>query len=371
MDKGKKIYAYDIDGSKTSGARFYRALCHKINSSCGSSLSCSKIVLVNVYCPIKTIIYFRLTGKKVIMRVDGLWNDRISENFLAQMNIFWRYFFVLFKNSKALHTPLSHFANFLYDNYKVFLKIFISNRIIYQSNYSRQLYETYLHKKNTVILNASTWESSTTLKRNAPDFKNKIKFCVIYSSAPLKGIYEAVKFVDWLNNIKNTEAELTVLGFDGKKHPSAPKDFLDLIQKKTFVNLLSHFEELNQTHKKALFNSHFYLSFTRADNCPNALIESMAFGLPVIGLASGGVSEIVGKAGFLVPFDDFSDGYFFANRYEYPNFDIPYEALFEGLKKLIDRYNYYCNEVEKRFQSELNLNQAASKYLSYLNSLEH
>ena len=33
--------------------------------------------------------------------------------------------------------------------------------------------------------------------------------------------------------------------------------------------------------------------------------------LIIYSLASGGVSEIVGKAGFLVPFDDFSDGYFF------------------------------------------------------------
>ena len=40
----------------------------------------------------------------------------------------------------------------------------------------------------------------------SPVLGSEIKFCVIYSKAPLKGIYESVKFVEWLNTKMDVNA---------------------------------------------------------------------------------------------------------------------------------------------------------------------
>jgi glycosyltransferase involved in cell wall biosynthesis len=48
-------------------------------------------------------------------------------------------------------------------------------------------------------------------------------------------------------------------------------------------------------------SAHVYVSTKHNDACPNAVIEAMACGLPVVYSASGGVPELVGDAGCGVP----------------------------------------------------------------------
>jgi glycosyltransferase involved in cell wall biosynthesis len=47
--------------------------------------------------------------------------------------------------------------------------------------------------------------------------------------------------------------------------------------------------------------AHIYVSTKHNDACPNAVIEAMACGLPIVFSASGGVPELVGDAGYGVP----------------------------------------------------------------------
>jgi len=48
-------------------------------------------------------------------------------------------------------------------------------------------------------------------------------------------------------------------------------------------------------------SAHIYVSTKHNDACPNAVIEAMACGLPIVYSASGGVPELVGAAGYGVP----------------------------------------------------------------------
>ena len=79
----------------------------------------------------------------------------------------------------------------------------------------------------------------------------------------------------------------------------------------------------------------------------------MSFGLPVLGLASGGVPEIVGEAGYLVNFDDFSHGFFFGSRYEYIELDIPYEMLYTGLAKIANNYSFSLRKFKAGLKMSL------------------
>ncbi len=54
--------------------------------------------------------------------------------------------------------------------------------------------------------------------------------------------------------------------------------------------------------------AHVYVATKHNDPCPNAVIEAMACGLPVVYSASGGVPELVGDAGYGVPVPEVWDG---------------------------------------------------------------
>ncbi len=366
----KIIYSYNIEGAETSGARFYRMLCSEINTKDDIELRKAKVILFNIYTPLSKLLLARLSGKKVVLRVDGLWNDKLNKHFLKHMNFFWRIIFKTLNKIKPLSGFLNHLSNLIFDNYKVFVKILVANAVVYQSRYCQTMYERYLRKKNKkIIINGAPWLGASKQNFDFPSLKREIRFCTIYSRAPLKGIYESVKFVKWLNLKKNISARLSIIGFNGEVPPNAPDDFLETIQDKSFVNLIDAYEEFDDIHKNIFFSSHFYLCLSRADPCPNALIESMAFGLPVIGLDSGGVPEIVGNAGVIHPFDDYAEGFFFGSRYEYINIEIPYEELLKGLEKLINNYKFYLSEVEKRFFSELDIKVVSQRYKQFLTSL--
>ena len=83
-----------------------------------------------------------------------------------------------------------------------------------------------------------------------------------------------------------------------------------------------------------MYSSHIYISFSYRDACPNAIIEAMSFGLPVIGISSGGVPDIVGNAGSLIPNKDFENGFFSPHRFSCNFPSINYNLVLEELKKL-------------------------------------
>lgn len=367
MNKKKNIFAYNMLGVKSSGARFYRSLSLEINCSSEASFQDSKAVLFNIYTPVRKLIVARLFGKKVFLRVDGLWNDKLNKYFLENMNWFWRPIFGLLGKIPAASVPLNHLANLIFDNYKAFIKIFIANGLVYQSQFSRTLHEVYIRKKHaTVILNGAPWIGGLLSRSEFPRFERELRFCIIYSNAPLKGVYESVKFVGWLNNVKNIRAKLIVIGFDWIAPPNSPDDFLESMQGNAHVELLDAFDEFGDLQKRAIQSSHFYLCLSRADNCPNALVEAMSYGLPVLGLRSGGVSEIVGSAGVLLPFDDFDNGFFCGSRYEFLIMTVPFDELFDGLKKLIENYEFYLDQVAERFSSDLDIKIVSQRYRQFL-----
>ena len=369
MHSNKIFFAHNIDSASTSGARFYRQLCEKINNGNDEDFNSAEIILFNIYTPFKTILIAKFMGKRVALRVDGLWNDRLSPYFFDEMGLVWRNVLKCLMFSKPFNDFASHLGNFVYDNYKSFLKIFFADGVVYQSDYSKKLHEKYFDKKKScVILNGFNWSSQRRRKKTL-SLKREINFCVVYSRAPLKGIYEAVKFVEWLNHSKNIQAKLTIIGFNGNLPPNAPTDFKSTVLHNDLVAVLGDFEEYGHVQKNVLLSSDIYLCLSRADPCPNALIECMSFGLPVLGLASGGVPEIVGEAGYLVNFDDFSHGFFFGSRYEYIELDIPYEMLYTGLAKIANNYSFFVEKVQSRFKDELDMAAVSKKYINFLDSV--
>lgn len=348
----------------TSGQRFFRDMFNELQNEVVPFEQCPKVVLLNISAPWYEFVKARWQRQKVVVRVDGLWIDRISSPYLQHFSWPMRILLRLGSYYPRLHDPLAHVANLLVQNYTAFFRIALADHVIYQSRYSEILHQAYFPKKTSnIIVNGSSFKRGPLALEKSP---KAIKLIVIYSLAPNKRIYETVQFAHWLIEEKGIAVELVILGYTGKIPESAPKDMKYVIENSSFVRTLPWFDELDNETSVELFNADCYLCFSYRDPCPNSVIESMAHGLPVVGVASGGVTDIVGDAGELLEADDFGSGFFSAHRWEYDFPPINFEHMYGALQKVLAAPEVYRASVQRRFLEQLDIRVTAQNYAAVL-----
>ena len=141
MNNSFEIY---IDNSKTtSGQKFYKNLYEKLIPFSHSNLKSPKVILFNISVPFYKIFISKLFGKKIILRVDGMYFDKLSYEFLDEFPKILRIVLLLGIRYKILNNYFAFIANFFNRNYGVFLRIFIADHIIFQSVFSKIIYTRY------------------------------------------------------------------------------------------------------------------------------------------------------------------------------------------------------------------------------------
>ncbi|MBA3013384.1 MAG: glycosyltransferase [Proteobacteria bacterium] len=367
MNNGR--FGVFFDPTKTtSGQRFYRDLCAALKTRSIPLDEKPSAILFNISAPVSEIVKAKIRGQKVVLRVDGLWWDRISPAFLE--NFWWptRMLLTFFARFKMTQNITSDIANLLDDNYTGFFRILLADHIVYQSVFSKQVHQRYFPNKNhSVIGNAS--RSRQDIISSDYHETDLLKLCVIYSEAPAKGIYQILKFVKWLSEVKHLPVRLYVVGFNGKVPKYAPDDMQSLIMNSGLVDIYPPFDDFDPKVTKILSEAHCCLCFSFRDPCPNAVVESMAHHLPVVGIASGGVPEIVHDAGELIDWDDWKDGHFAAHRYEFQEKDIDFEQMFSALNKVLNNLNLYRMKVRQRLLDDLDVDVCAERYAQVLEKL--
>lgn len=352
----------------TSGQRFYKDLCATLETKSIPLDQNPSVILFNISAPVSEIMKAKIRGQKIVLRVDGLWWDRISPEFLEVFRWPARLLIKFFAQFKMTRNKISDIANLLDDNYTGFLRIVLADHIIYQSKFCKLVHQRYFpNKKHSIIGNAS--RLSPEIISSGYHEPELVKLCLIYSEAPAKGIYQILQFVKWLNDVKSMSVKLYIVGFNGKLPKYAPDDMLSLITNTEFVETYPAFGDFSHDVTKVLSGAHCCLCFSYRDPCPNALIESMAHHLPVVGIASGGVPEIVRDAGELIDWDDWKDGYFSAHRYEHQIKDIDFEQIYLALTKVLSNLDLYRMKVRQRFIDDLDVNVVAEIYAQVLESI--
>lgn len=367
--RGVPRFAVFVDPTKTtSGQRFYRYLCAALKDRSIPLDQNPRAVLFNISARFSEIVKAKLRGQKVVLRVDGLWWDRISPEFLKN---FWcpvRLLLEIFARFEMTRNIISHIANLLHQNYTAFLRIVFADHVVYQSVFCKRVHQRYFPNKSySVIGNASRLR--TDIISSAHDEPELVKLCVIYSEMLAKGIYETLKFVKWLRDVKGTHVRLHIVGFTGNLPKGAPDDMLSLIMNSDLVAIYPSFDDYGPEVTKILSEAHCYLCFSFRDPCPNAVVEGMAHHLPVVGIASGGVPEIVRDAGELIDWDDWKEGYFAAQRYEFQEKNIDFEKMFSALTKVLSNLNLYRSKVQQRFLDDLDVDVCAERYAKVLESV--
>lgn len=355
---------------KTSGQRFFFGLCQTLAGKTVPLENRPRAILFNVSASLEEIVKAKLRGQKVVLRVDGLYFDRLSPAFLATFRWPLREILAL-----GLRYPMSHdffafWANLISRNYGSFVRIFLADHIIYQSKFSQQVYRRYFPGKPwNIIVNGSKPEYGEE-NRNEPTRNDEIQLVTIFDEfRPSKRIADIVFFVQWARNIKNIPLRLTILGYTEKFPDCVPAEVKTMIEKSTSIRSLPQFEKFDGPFRAVLHESDSYLTFTYRDACPNTVVESMAHGLPVVGIASGGVPDIVGDAGALMPMDDFSSGFYSGHRYECDFPPIDFEQVLELIMKVVGNLAEYRERVRRRFIDDLSIEVVAERYAEVMRSL--
>lgn len=143
----------------------------------------------------------------------------------------------------------------------------------------------------------------------------------------------------------------------------------NLIEQSSFIRTLPRFSQIGGEILQALNQAHCYISFSYRDACPNAIVEAMAHGLPVLSISSGGIPEIVGNAGYLIPIDDSNESYFSDHRFGMDFPEIDFTAAAAGLEDILNNISAYQKLVQKRFADELDIQLVAEKYRQVIKQL--
>ncbi|MFQ5786628.1 MAG: glycosyltransferase [Thermodesulfobacteriota bacterium] len=363
----KTRFGVFVDETKvTSGQRFWCALAKELEPSSVSMRQKPSVILFNISAPLMRILRAKLMGCKVVLRVDGLYADRLSEEFLSTFRpVILRYILRVLSKLRWTRTLATDIANVLNRNYGAFARIFFANCVVYQSEFSKKCYERYFpYKPNTVILNGTRVRFDNEFTTSGE--RNEIRLVTIFSSwMLLKRMGEIVRFVHYTREKRGLNIHLTILGYNENVRPvNFTQDDVITVRTSNYIATTPPFNlgDFSVDIASIMKNAHAFIWIAYRDCCPNAVIEAMSFGLPLVGVASGGVPEIVEDAGVLLECNDFSEGFHVSHRFEGAFPVLDYDALLTAVIEVASNNACYRERVRKRFNKDLDISVVAKRY---------
>lgn len=353
----------------TSGQRFYDSLCAGLKSL-GASAHANgpEVVLFNVSAKFWTVLRARLRGQRIVVRVDGLYFDRLCEPFLARFRWPTRTLLKALAAMAGLRGVATHLANLIDQNWTAFARIALAHHVVYQSLYSREVHRTYFpHKPSCVIVNGSRLVVLEDVAR--PPRPGPVELVSIFDDwKPAKRMVDLIDFVRWANETAGQPVHLTLLGYTGRWPACVAADVAALAVSAPYITTLPRFTAFDGAVRDALLAADMYVTFTFRDPCPNVVVEAMAHGLPVLGLASGGLPDIVGDAGVLLPDADRGE-FFAASRFECDFPPIDFERVLQAALAIRSDAAAYRARVRRRFDTDLGMDVVAERYMAVLRDL--
>lgn len=295
-------------------------------------------VLYNVNAPLSVIIRNKICLNKVIIRFDGIYFDKYRPEYIKSRIL--RYLIGVL-NAKF---NIDWFYNMLTMNYKLMVKYILADAVIFQSNFSKDLWFKIFWKKRSVIIrNGFTF--------NEVDIREKTHDIVVHYQRLRKNklgddTLRAIHLI--IERLPNYHIYL--LG-----NPNS-----EILKNSRNISIIESFDtisEIAHIYKKAKFC--LFLSYR--DACPNALIECMSFNVLPLVIPSGGIPEIIPKNWPVLDFND-SSNFYVDFRFKYPEIDIDLYSIFTIISKFEGEFKLWFDLLRIHFQNELDITKVAEKY---------
>lgn len=303
-----------------------------------------------------------LQRKVIVLRVDGLYFDRLSPRFLSRLRMPVRWL-VCALVVAGLQSWAGHVANFFNQNWTGFLRMMLADHIIYQSSYSHEAYHKYFPRKpGSVVVNGADMIARVSIQSGQRDARGVLRLVTIFDEwRPSKRLCDLISFVKWVHEVKNVRIELTLLGYTGRFPVDAPQGIKDWVDQLPCFRTLPRFKSFDGETGQALLHADMYLTFSYRDACPNVVVEAMAHGLPVVGVSSGGIPDIVGDAGVLIDAND-PDTFFSASRFDSDFPPIDFEQVWAAVQLVWREQAVYRERVVRRFANDLGMDVVVARY---------
>ncbi len=272
-------------------------------------------------------------GIRIVQRLDGMnWLHKKTSTGLAH-----------YLRSERFNLQLSSIRRWLADE------------VVYQSYFTRDWWNTVygsLHKPNHVIHNG------VNLKTFSPDGDEElprdfIRLLVVegsFKGGHERDLFNAVEAASLLSEKLRRKVELMIVG-------NAPPEMRAQAHCRyqaeiRWMGLVPH-EDIPALDRSA------HLLFPAEINaaCPNAVIEALASGLPVVSYATGSLPELIGDdGGKVVPYG--------AN---YWNLEAPVTTdLVKAAEEVLTRLPHYRRSARARAESMFGLDQMVTEYIQVL-----
>lgn len=214
----------------------------------------------------------RLMGVRSVLRVDGFYvpDDKLDEEFQLDKK----------------------YQDFVNERLK--RDLFFFDHVIYQSNFSKEICDRYLYERNNSY---SIIPNGADLKLFTPKeiINKKIQLIILAKHYP-KHLKLLIDILENLNDLQNYEVKLIGPMRNGEDKVEAFLDSLAPPPKARAVISCLGIKVRNEL-PEILSSGDIFLHLKVGDWCPNAVIEAMASGLPVVCPTWGGTRELVGDAG--------------------------------------------------------------------------
>ena len=271
----------------------------------------------------------RQRGQRIVQRLDGInWVQRVR----------W---------AGVKYTVRAEYGNAILS----FIRARFADRVIYQSQFIRKWWEDkygVAKAPASVIINGVDLQTYTP---NGEHARPADRFQLLLLEGSLagglnSGLFYAVSLAEKLS--AKYPMEVVVAGkvddtTQRKLQSKIPVKFLGTISREKIPRLIR--------------SSHLMYSAEVNPPCPNAVIEALACGLPVVGFDSGSLKELVtSDAGRIVPYG--------GNPWKLETPDIP--ALADSAQDVLTKQDQFRAAARMRAESAFGLDQMVDAYLKVL-----
>ncbi len=363
--------------SCSSGFYFYREISSRLNNLNSNS----KTILFNIDAQFHFILLSLLIGRYPILRVDGFKSDFYDgKNSFLKLNLLRKLLFtiinIFIKNKQKVFfvtLNLSEIIKILLSKGYVFQSKFVKENVLYHLPFTR-------NKKAQVIFNAKSLESSFLIKRTKKQ-NACLKLLCLFDIRVARKRTDIMLII--LNKIKtdySLNIEVDLYGYSEiYKYPDwFNESAIKIIQNKpTWINFLPRYKIEDIGKSTCLMqNADFVFTLSSFDPCPNFIVEMITLGLPIICTYSGGLKEIVGKAGICVDENNAKNKqeYIFDDQYRSQAYDpseIEYlaEKYYSAILRLKNNLNLMRQETLKWHKNKLDFNKILNDYDHFLESI--